>query len=58
MNDRRSAAGRLKTILKKFTDVFGARNKYRRERHYMRGPGPKSQMWSHPTRDVSLPKLK
>ena len=58
MNDRHAAAGRLKMILKKLADVFGARNKYRPERHYMRGPGPKSQIWSHQTRAVVRHKSK
>ena len=33
----------LKVLIRKFTRSVEAPDKYRPERHYMRGPGPKSK---------------
>lgn len=38
----------LKKRIKKLFSVFGGRDQYRPERHYMRGPGPKSSVQSKP----------
>jgi len=33
----------LKSLLQKVIQQFSARDRYRPERHYMRGPGPRSR---------------
>ena len=33
----------LKALIRKITPTFDASDKYRPERHYMRGPGPKAK---------------
>jgi hypothetical protein len=38
----------LKKRIKKLLGVFSARDQYRPERHYMRGPGPKSSAQAKP----------
>jgi hypothetical protein len=38
----------LKKQFQKLLGVFGARDQYRPERHYMRGPGPKTSAQAKP----------
>jgi len=51
MIGRRLIGERLKAAFQKLAGVFGARNKYQPELHYMRGPGPKSQVRLRQNRD-------